>query len=81
MIVSQSRDDMIDFYSTLTIKKDVRKRNCQGQDDETNAVYDLLTPELKRCAISLKGEALHHGILFSHLKNMDSTYTRKSLGM
>ena len=57
------------------------KTEYKRRDEEANAVYYLLTPELKDVWISLKREAPHHGFLLSLLKNMDSTYTRESLGM
>ena len=47
LIISQDTNESVD--TTSIIKKEVKKRNHQRQDEQAQVVYDQLTPELKRC--------------------------------
>ena len=49
LIMSQETNLTVDHESTSTIKKDIRKNNHLRQIQQTNNVYDQLSPELKRC--------------------------------
>ena len=40
---------IVDPNTTSTIKKDVKKRNRQKQDEQAHIVHDQLTPQLKQC--------------------------------
>ena len=49
LIISQDANQPVAPDTTSTIKKEVKKRNRQRQDEQAQIVYDQLTPELKRC--------------------------------
>ena len=49
LIVSQSTVDTVDKNITSIIKKEVKKNNRKRQEERASAVYNQLTPELKRC--------------------------------
>ena len=49
LIVSQDATESADPNTTSTLKKEVKKRNHQRQDERARTVYDQLTSELKRC--------------------------------
>ena len=49
LILSQDTNESIDPDTSSIIKKEVKKRNRQRQDEQAQVVYDQLTPELKRC--------------------------------
>ena len=82
LITSQDANESIDPDTTSTIKKEVKKRNRQKQDEQARIVYDQLTPELRRCAdLSTEKGSFPRGCLSSRLKNMVSIYTKASSGM
>ena len=49
LITSQDVGESIDPVTTSTIKKEIKKRNHQRQDEQAHIVYDQLAPDLKRC--------------------------------
>lgn len=55
LIMSQETNLTVNHESTSTIKKDIGKNNHLRQIQQTNNVYDQLSPELKRC-MDLSGE-------------------------
>ena len=49
LTISQEADKVVNPDTTSTIKKEVKKRNRQRQDEQAQYVFNQLTPELKRC--------------------------------
>ena len=49
LIISQNVGESVDPFTTSTIKKEIKKRNHQRQDEQAHIVYDQLAPDLKRC--------------------------------
>ena len=47
--MSQETNQTVDYESTSTIKKNIRRSNRLSHIQQANNVYDQLSPELKRC--------------------------------
>ena len=49
LIITQDIDETVDSDTSVAIKNEIKKQNRQRHDEQARAVYDQLTPELKRC--------------------------------
>ena len=49
LIISQDPTNNIDPNTMVILKSDMKKRNCQLQREQAQAIYDQLSPDLQRC--------------------------------
>ena len=49
LVISQDEAERVDPNTTSIIKREVKKRNRQRQEEKAHIVYNQLTLELKRC--------------------------------
>ena len=49
LIISQDPANTTDPNTMVTLKSDTKKRNCQLQCEQAQAIYDQLSPDLQRC--------------------------------